>query len=341
MDGSSFAHPILRCSEMNKHAKLRILMRRPGPDGGQEHPVGVHPRHSQLAPLPVHREPVFHGRLRRVGKQGAPLTRHLVGLSDCTITTGCVHLSIDKQVFPEGAPINGVLRSAFRSPLAAAPQAGCAVAQSLAASKSCWVALALQADFASESSCLSCPTNPHPQTLSLQAHADICDNLVPVEIALRVSRAIIEGDPFAAYIIIPMWPEGAITFHPNAHINMRLWVSTTGPAPCTLSSRCAPGTQDPSELMSGLPCCRHPDGRQRAGGAALADGHDPHDVPHRGQGHPAQGAAPSYSRISEQMSDRLCRETRKISWPTCVVHLPDTFCLGDRTCGTPIKQSTG
>ena len=41
-----------------------------------------------------------------------------------------------------------------------------------------------------------------------QTHADICDNLVPIEIALRCARAVIEGQPFAAYIIIPMWPEG-------------------------------------------------------------------------------------------------------------------------------------
>ncbi len=46
---------------------------------------------------------------------------------------------------------------------------------------------------------LSC----HPQ-----AHADICDNLVPVEIALRCARAVMAGQAFAAYIIIPMWPEG-------------------------------------------------------------------------------------------------------------------------------------
>ena len=41
-----------------------------------------------------------------------------------------------------------------------------------------------------------------------QTHADICDNLVPIEIAMRCARAVIEGKPFAAYIIIPMWPEG-------------------------------------------------------------------------------------------------------------------------------------
>ncbi len=43
---------------------------------------------------------------------------------------------------------------------------------------------------------------------ALQTHADICNNLVPIEIALRCARAIHEGQPFAAYIIIPMWPEG-------------------------------------------------------------------------------------------------------------------------------------
>lgn len=39
-------------------------------------------------------------------------------------------------------------------------------------------------------------------------HADICGELIPLEIALRVARAIREDQPFAAYIVIPMWPEG-------------------------------------------------------------------------------------------------------------------------------------
>jgi phospholipase D1/2 len=41
-----------------------------------------------------------------------------------------------------------------------------------------------------------------------KAHADICDNLVPVEIALRCARAVMAGHAFAAYVVIPMWPEG-------------------------------------------------------------------------------------------------------------------------------------
>ena len=42
-----------------------------------------------------------------------------------------------------------------------------------------------------------------------QAHADICDELIPLEIALRCARAVMSGDAFATYIVIPMWPEGA------------------------------------------------------------------------------------------------------------------------------------
>lgn len=41
-----------------------------------------------------------------------------------------------------------------------------------------------------------------------RSHADICTELIPLEIALRVARAIKDSEPFAAYIVIPMWPEG-------------------------------------------------------------------------------------------------------------------------------------
>mmetsp|Transcript_9813 Transcript_9813/g.29512 ORF Transcript_9813/g.29512 Transcript_9813/m.29512 type:complete len:978 (-) Transcript_9813:2047-4980(-) len=40
------------------------------------------------------------------------------------------------------------------------------------------------------------------------SHADICDQLIPLEIALRVAKAIMRDEPFAAYVVIPMWPEG-------------------------------------------------------------------------------------------------------------------------------------
>ncbi|MQL98186.1 hypothetical protein Taro_030898, partial [Colocasia esculenta] len=36
-----------------------------------------------------------------------------------------------------------------------------------------------------------------------------CTNLIPVEIALKVASKIRAGERFAAYIVIPMWPEGA------------------------------------------------------------------------------------------------------------------------------------
>ncbi|CAA0814634.1 Phospholipase D epsilon, partial [Striga hermonthica] len=35
-----------------------------------------------------------------------------------------------------------------------------------------------------------------------------CGNLIPVEIALKVARKIRAGERFAAYIVVPMWPEG-------------------------------------------------------------------------------------------------------------------------------------
>ncbi|VFR00183.1 unnamed protein product [Cuscuta campestris] len=35
-----------------------------------------------------------------------------------------------------------------------------------------------------------------------------CTNLIPVEIALKIARKIRENGRFAAYIVIPMWPEG-------------------------------------------------------------------------------------------------------------------------------------
>ena len=37
---------------------------------------------------------------------------------------------------------------------------------------------------------------------------DICSNLIPLEIALKIAAKIRAQEPFAAYIIIPLWPEG-------------------------------------------------------------------------------------------------------------------------------------
>ena len=51
-----------------------------------------------------------------------------------------------------------------------------------------------------------------------KSYHDICDQLIPLEIALRVSRAIMADEPFACYVIIPMWPEGAPRPHgPRNH----------------------------------------------------------------------------------------------------------------------------
>ena len=36
-----------------------------------------------------------------------------------------------------------------------------------------------------------------------------CGNLVPSEITLKICEKIHRGERFAAYILIPMWPEGA------------------------------------------------------------------------------------------------------------------------------------
>ena len=38
---------------------------------------------------------------------------------------------------------------------------------------------------------------------------DICSNLVPLEIALKIAEKIRAGQAFAAYIVLPLWPEGA------------------------------------------------------------------------------------------------------------------------------------
>ena len=38
--------------------------------------------------------------------------------------------------------------------------------------------------------------------------ANICRHLVPIEIALKVSERIMAGQHFAAYCVIPLFPEG-------------------------------------------------------------------------------------------------------------------------------------
>lgn len=37
------------------------------------------------------------------------------------------------------------------------------------------------------------------------------NNLVPMEIALKIARKVAANEPFAAYIVVPMWPEGVPT----------------------------------------------------------------------------------------------------------------------------------
>lgn len=37
------------------------------------------------------------------------------------------------------------------------------------------------------------------------------DNLIPIELALKVVSKIRNGERFAVYIVIPMWPEGVPT----------------------------------------------------------------------------------------------------------------------------------
>ena len=37
------------------------------------------------------------------------------------------------------------------------------------------------------------------------------DNLVPMEVALKIANKIKANERFSAYIVIPMWPEGAPT----------------------------------------------------------------------------------------------------------------------------------
>lgn len=44
------------------------------------------------------------------------------------------------------------------------------------------------------------------------------ENLIPIELAIKIARKITAREPFAAYIIIPMWPEGNPTTAPMQEI---------------------------------------------------------------------------------------------------------------------------
>ncbi|KAL0682091.1 hypothetical protein Bca4012_048938 [Brassica carinata] len=44
------------------------------------------------------------------------------------------------------------------------------------------------------------------------------NNLIPIEMALKIANKIRAREKFAAYIVIPMWPEGAPTSNPIQRI---------------------------------------------------------------------------------------------------------------------------
>lgn len=44
------------------------------------------------------------------------------------------------------------------------------------------------------------------------------NNLIPIEIALKIVNKIKANERFAAYIVIPMWPEGVPTSMPIQRI---------------------------------------------------------------------------------------------------------------------------
>lgn len=45
----------------------------------------------------------------------------------------------------------------------------------------------------------------------LHFHSSGANNLIPMEIALKIADKIRANERFAAYIVIPMWPEGVPT----------------------------------------------------------------------------------------------------------------------------------
>lgn len=44
------------------------------------------------------------------------------------------------------------------------------------------------------------------------------NNLIPIEIALKIANKIYANERFSAYIVIPMWPEGSPTGAPTQRI---------------------------------------------------------------------------------------------------------------------------
>lgn len=52
-------------------------------------------------------------------------------------------------------------------------------------------------------------THAHIQTNVLACAG--ADNIIPMEIALKIANKIRANERFAAYIVVPMWPEGVPT----------------------------------------------------------------------------------------------------------------------------------
>lgn len=64
-------------------------------------------------------------------------------------------------------------------------------------------------------------SNIKNQKLHNQKHVFIfsgANNLIPMEIALKIANKIRANERFAAYILIPMWPEGVTTSAPIQRI---------------------------------------------------------------------------------------------------------------------------
>jgi hypothetical protein len=58
------------------------------------------------------------------------------------------------------------------------------------------------------------------------------NNLIPIEIALKIANKIYANERFSAYIVIPMWPEGNPTGTPTQRIlywQVRFFISFSLP----------------------------------------------------------------------------------------------------------------
>eukprot|EP00897_Mesotaenium_endlicherianum_P009843 jgi/Mesen1/8888/ME000535S08197 len=55
------------------------------------------------------------------------------------------------------------------------------------------------------------PATWHSQHLAMEKGVVVdrrCNNMIPIELALKVASKIRAGEPFGAYVVLPMWPEG-------------------------------------------------------------------------------------------------------------------------------------